>query len=201
MEESKEVKKLNKKQKTLVQLEHQGDIDDKYGHLVEHLIQQDIDPKDTNQWTRVFGRDTLGDKQLAIHLIGPDLLYNDSIRASLSLVSDGSGEVVFSPMMFSVEDLSGELEDSQLKDKDLIGLGHLATQVKDKFAKAVEDLNEEQVEEEQGVVLADQNISIKLKRDYSLKKQMIKRLFKDSGLPIVDRCLMRKTLKKNQLSH
>ena len=110
-------------QTTLKHFEIAEDDDSEYGHLVSHLIQQDGDLRDTNQWTRVFSRDGSKGKRVAIHLLGPDLIYDKSIRASLSLVSDFTGEVLFSPFLYKANDLSSDLAQSELPLDELISLG------------------------------------------------------------------------------
>lgn len=69
------------RQTVLDQYEGVEDNDSEYGHLVQHLIEQDLDHRDTNQWTGVFARDSVGTLQVPNKLIGPDLIYDRSVRA------------------------------------------------------------------------------------------------------------------------
>ena len=50
--------------------------DSQYGHLVSHLTKQETLPKDNNQWTRIFSRDTGSGLRSAIFPIGQDLIYD-----------------------------------------------------------------------------------------------------------------------------
>ena len=82
---------------TLDQFEADDGEDADYGHLVAHLIEQDTSTKDNDLWTRVFSRDDLGDNQLATPKIGPDLIYDKSLREAHGEAKDYTGEVLFSP--------------------------------------------------------------------------------------------------------
>ena len=64
-------------------LELVEDEDSQYGHLIQHLIKQDTDSRDTNQWTGVFTRDSLNGRLVPNKLLGPDLIYDKSLRGSL----------------------------------------------------------------------------------------------------------------------
>ena len=50
----------------------------------------------------------------AIFPIGPDLIYDRSVRDSLANVVEFRGQVLFSPMMFQAQDLAGPLESHRL---------------------------------------------------------------------------------------
>ena len=54
----------------------------------------------------------------------------------MSLVSDLAGDVLFSPLTFTASQLSPNLEESALSQSDLIALGQLEMQIKDKFSQA-----------------------------------------------------------------
>ena len=85
-------------------------------------------------WTRVFTRDEIAELQISVHTLGPDLLYDRSLREAAQQGEDGPGEVVFSPMLFRKEDLSRELSDCKIPLPSLIGLGEVATKAKQRFA-------------------------------------------------------------------
>ena len=63
------------------------------------------------------------DLQSAIYLIGPDLVYDRSVRNTLSEVADVKGEVVFSPFIFDKSDLCGDLDSYKMPLQKLLGLG------------------------------------------------------------------------------
>ena len=71
-------------QTTLDRFVFTEDMDSDYGHLVSHLIEHDAPRKDTDQWTRVFSRDEEKGMMLPLHLIGPDLIFDKSMRQALS---------------------------------------------------------------------------------------------------------------------
>ena len=112
--------------------------DDEYGHLLAHLIDAEPPARNTNKWTRVLSRDDIGDKLPPEHRHGEDLIADQALRDRLAEMHEGSGEVVFSPMMFRKEDLAGDLEASALKEGDLHGLAQMATVIRRRFAAAAE---------------------------------------------------------------
>ena len=112
--------------------------DDEYGHLLAHLIDAEPPARNTNKWTRVLSRDDIGDKLPPEHRHGEDLIADQALRDRLAEMHEGSGEVVFSPMMFRKEDLAGDLEASALQEGDLHGLAQMATVIRRRFAAAAE---------------------------------------------------------------
>ena len=72
-------------------------------------------------------------KQQPVFPISLDLVYDRSIRDSLSEVAELSGEVVFSPFNFKKADLSGDLKEHRMSKEQLLGLGEVATQAKARF--------------------------------------------------------------------
>ena len=71
--------------------------------------------------------------QLPIHRLGPDLIYDKSLRDSMGELGDAAGAVLFSPFMFCKEDLTAELSESQLTGEELLHYGKLATTAKARF--------------------------------------------------------------------
>ena len=98
-----------------------------------------MQPSDNSQWTRVFSRDCHSDKKLPLYTLGPDLLYDRSIRDSLGEAINSTGEILFSPFMFNANDLSQDLTQNEVPLADLLRLGKAATKIKARFTRAVDD--------------------------------------------------------------
>ena len=77
----------------------------------------------------MFSRDETADKRVSIHPIGQDLIYDRSIRDSLSELSAPDGGILFSPILFQARDLKEIVTENQLSSDDLFRLGKTATQV------------------------------------------------------------------------
>ena len=133
MEEQKAPKQTQQIQTTLDNFEYAEDVDSEYGHLVSHLIEQDIQPKDTSKWTRVFSTGIPDGVKVPIYPLGPDLIYDNSLRDSMGELTELKGEVVFSPYMFKAKDMVTDLAHNQLSLEDLIGYGKTATLAKTRF--------------------------------------------------------------------
>ena len=52
--------------------------------------------------------------------MGPDLIFDVSLRATMSQMTELTGEVVFSPFMFKVVDLPVDLESGKLPESELL---------------------------------------------------------------------------------
>ena len=87
-------------QGTLSQIESQTGQESEYGHLLAHLLDEDEDDRVVSSWTRVFSRSSLGNGRAAIYPLGPDLLYDRSLRDVMSQNEACSGEILFSPLSF-----------------------------------------------------------------------------------------------------
>ena len=133
VEERKEGRSAAASQLTLDNYDEAEDSDPQYGHLTAHLVESAPQKKDTAMWTRVFTRDEVADLQISAHTLGPDLLYDRSLREATQHTEDLPGEVVFSPMLFRKEDLRRELSDSEIPLPSLLGLGEVATKAKQRF--------------------------------------------------------------------
>ena len=120
-------------QLTLDNFNEDADSDPEYGHLTRHLVEAEAGPADNNQWTRCFTRDEVRDLQIGVHQLGPDLVFDKSLRESAEKRSNAAGEVVFSPMLFKAADLSQELSQSEISLSSLLGLGEIVTKVKARF--------------------------------------------------------------------
>ena len=55
--------------------------------------------------------------------LGPDLIFDASVRKTMSDLTDATGEVVFSPYSFKVVDMPNDLIDGKLSKVELIKLG------------------------------------------------------------------------------
>ena len=77
-----------------------GGVDLDHDHVPSHLIEHEDKPKDTNKWTGVFTRDGLNDNHITIQAVGPDLLFNASIRETSRNTDNYAGDVVFAPFLF-----------------------------------------------------------------------------------------------------
>ena len=88
MEEQKVPAGVRQKQATLDHFVSHNDADSEYGHLVQHLFEQEEHPDKNSYWTRVFSRDIEEGLQISIFKIGPDLIYDRSVREALSEAAD-----------------------------------------------------------------------------------------------------------------
>ena len=73
--------------------------------------------------------------------IGPDLIYDKSMRDALFDQEDFTGVVLFSPQNFRSQDIPSKLDDVKLSDEELIHFGKLATTVKKHFAQLAADFS------------------------------------------------------------
>ena len=109
--------------------------------------------------------------------MGPDLIYDRSLRALPSADGDVAGSVVFSPMLFRKHDLSQPLSECEIPLPSLLGLGEIATTAKRRFVDAACDQapmvpsallrDQERVpSEEVGGQRGEALVSLELKRRY-----------------------------------
>ena len=101
--------------------------------MTSHLIVSDGKLDDNNYWTNVFSRDMQDGLSVQVQPIGPDLIFDVSLRNTMSYQTDHAGSVVFSPYMFKVVDLPKDLESGVLPALELMKLGHVATKAKSRF--------------------------------------------------------------------
>ena len=127
---------MSLRQSTLTVNEQREDSDDEYGHLVTHLMKQDGSLVETSQWTNVFSRDMPAGMSVQVQPIGPDLIFDRSLRNTMSGVTELAGEVTFSPFMFKATDLAHDVESAMLSMESLLELGKTATQAKIRFTEA-----------------------------------------------------------------
>ena len=132
-EEEKGQPRPSASQLTLDNYDEGEETDPDYGHLTAHLVEAAPKKKDTVQWTRVFTRDEIASLQIAAHLLGPDLLYDRSLREAAQESEDLPGEVVFSPMHFTKQDLSRTLAECEIPHASLLGLAEVATKARQRF--------------------------------------------------------------------
>ena len=126
-EEKKESRKSQVVQLTLNNFEITDADDSQYGHLVAHLVEEKVEKKGTEMWTRVFVRDTDSNTLPPIYEIGQDLIFNQSLRESVQKELEPTGEIVFSPKNFQAKDLVQDLNQRRLSLKQLTEFGWLAT--------------------------------------------------------------------------
>ena len=153
----------------------------------------------TNKWTRVFTRDEIHELQIPAHDMGPDLIYDRSLRALPNLGRDSAGGVIFSPMLFKKQDLSQPLSQCEIPLSSLLGLGEVATRAKRRFMDAAcEDAplipREPQVDRE-----PEDQLKIELKRRYQRLKRPPKDLTSPTELYALREAIGRKTIKKHEL--
>ena len=132
-EESKEPRRRGPSQRTLDAFEGTEDSDEEYGHLTAHLVEGAPRQAERHQWTRVFTRAEVLSLQISLHELGPDLIYDKSVREAAAQSTDVRGALVFSPTLFEARDLNRGLAESQISLDSLIGLGELATKAKQRF--------------------------------------------------------------------
>ena len=149
----------------------QGGDESDYEHLVQHLVEQDTNAKDTNKWTRVFKVEQGKSQSAGVYQIGPDLIYDKSVRDSLSALGEENGEVVFSPMMFKKADVSGSLESYKLSEDRLIALGQVATSAKARFQKALDDCSKTSRIALPSDLPEEETKEVGLRRSYNRKKK------------------------------
>ena len=101
-------------QSTLDRHVQNEDFDSEYGHLVTHLIEQDEELGKKEYWTRVFTRDSQVGLRVSIHMLGPDLIFDKSIRDSMGDTTQPTGEVLFSPFMIKAADLAKDLAECEI---------------------------------------------------------------------------------------
>ena len=80
VEETKEGRSSAANQLTLDNYDEAEDTDSQYGHLTAHLVESAPRKNETAQWTRVFSRDEIMDLKIVVHTLGPDLIYDKSLR-------------------------------------------------------------------------------------------------------------------------
>ena len=103
--------------------------------MVSHLVEQEEHPDKNSYWTRVFSRDTEEGLQISIHKLGPDLIYDRSVREALSQSADSKEKFLFSPFMFTAEQMVTDLAQKKLSFAEFMELGKLATNAKARFTK------------------------------------------------------------------
>ena len=59
------------------------DTDEQYGHLTAHLVEPEAVATQNYQWSRVFTRDDVQELQIAVHALGPDLIYDKALREAV----------------------------------------------------------------------------------------------------------------------
>ena len=101
MEEQKGPNRAGLRQMTLDHYDISEGVDLDNDALPSHLIEEEDQPKDNNQWTGVFTRDSLGDNQIPAIPLGPELIYNGSVRESSRNTTDYTDEVLFAPFLFT----------------------------------------------------------------------------------------------------
>ena len=117
-------------QTTLDRFEFAEDVDPEYGHLVDHLIDEDTDVKKSDMWTRVFTRSINPTVPLPLFPIGEDLNFDRSLRATLPDYTCRNGKVLFSPKLFTRNDIYTSLRKNQLSVHELLKQAEVATIVK-----------------------------------------------------------------------
>ena len=100
---------------------------------MSHLVEKEEKESKNNIWTRVFSRDDIRDKRLALFPLGPDLIYDKSMRNAMSQLDVLSGEVLFSPLLIKKEDMVFDLDLNKLSQEKLMEYGLTATQAKTRF--------------------------------------------------------------------
>ena len=81
---------------------------------------------------------------LPLYNFGQDLTFDRSIRGTLSELSDFTGAVIFSPMMFKAGDLAPDTQSSRLSMEKLVKLGSVATQIKRIFEQSAPEESKNQ---------------------------------------------------------
>ena len=106
----------------------------------------------------------------ATYKVGADLIFDASERAVMSNQGDSIGEVVFSPLTFSKNELESELHANELAKSELYEYGKLVTTVRAGFRRLVTAAQPEEGSDPAEESEADLVDSYELKRGYSPKK-------------------------------
>ena len=136
----------------------------------------------------------------AVFEIGPDLLFDRSLRDSHANVERPTGEVLFSPRIFRAQDLAGGLSAHRLEQDELISLGHLATEAKERFREERRDDSQNAKDVNSGVVDGSELEVHDLKRSYDRKKAGQSYLLQNKQEFHNDESTARKEFSKSQLS-
>ena len=135
-----------------------------------------------------------------MHQLGPDLVYDKSLREAAEDRSNAAGEVVFSPMLFKAADLNQELSQREIPLSSLLGLGEIATKVKARFAEARAPAEEQTLSERVRAVVPEAPGRLQLTRKYDRPIDLRKRLTTATDDYEMRESVGRKTIKKHQLS-
>ena len=84
-------------------------------------------------WTGVITRDVPDGKTISIRPIGPELIFDSSIRKSMEDLLEHRGNVLFSPILVKKDELPNDLESGRLSLAELVEFGHTATKAKARF--------------------------------------------------------------------
>ena len=85
--------------------------------LITHLLDEKEPKKRTEEWTRVVARDGMRLAGAATYKIGPDLIYDASVRESLQNIEQAQGEILFSPLTYKASTLELNLEQHMLSER------------------------------------------------------------------------------------
>ena len=135
-----------------------------------------------------------------MHQLGPDLVYDKSLREAAEDRSNAAGEVVFSPMLFKAADLNQELSQCKIPLSSLLGLGEIATKVKARFAEARVPVEEQTLSERVRGVVPEALGRLQLTRKYDRSIDLRKRLTTATDDYEMREAVGRKTIKKHKLS-
>ena len=200
VEESKEAHRGAATQLTLDNFEEAEDEDPQYGHLTAHLVESAPRQGDNHQWSQVFTREEVETLQVAVHPLGPDLLYDKSLREAAAERTDLPGELVFSPTLFQAKDLRKDLAECEIPLDDLLGLGEVATKARQRFESAGRGAPADSSQVQ--AVLADsaESRSLQLKRKYERKARCGMNLTTATETYALRESVGRKKIKRHELS-
>lgn len=104
--------------------------DDDEALLVLRSDSDDENQKTESFWTRVFSRDIKPDLHVGIYPIGPDLIFDASVRSALTSLNMQKGEILFSPLLIPQKSMDLRLENNRLSDLELTRHALMATQIR-----------------------------------------------------------------------
>ena len=108
--------------------------------LIVHLLEKEEPKQRTEEWSRVVARDGMRLAGAATYKIGPDLIYDTSVRETLQNIEQAQGEILFSPLRYKASTLELNLEQHRLPEGQLLEHARSATQIRAGFRQRVEEL-------------------------------------------------------------
>ena len=199
-EEQKAGERVGLSQLTLDNFDDSDEADSQEEHITARMVDVEARSSDNNKWTRVFARSDITNIQIAVHALGPDLIYDRAFRESAQKSDSVKGEVVFSPKLFKASDLNKELSECEISMSNLIGLGEIATLAKLRFSADSENAPAQATGDSVNQSEHDTHQRFSLNRRYTRSASTRSQLVTATEAYDMRETVGRKTIKKHQLS-